>query len=324
MLDESKLVFIVSQPRAGSTLLQAVLSNHSEVDTISEHWMLLQFASFLKPSLLDGKFDRVTCQDAFEDFLRKKGLENNFKLDIKSLLLKYYSEIQTNESNLVLDKTPRYYELLPEIFGLFPKAKIILLIRDPLSSFASMMKTWGRFDYHSLCLHHRRDIMYAPFMIHDFHKRHSEDNRVKKITYESLLSSPEKVIENLCFWLNIDYNPTMLKYGNNDKFRGKYGDQIGVCKYNSLQPSPKNQSEEEEKSRLFTKLLKGYAHCLGASFLKEYGNYDSPKAKPSFAFAFFKFYCQHFSIFEKYNFSTLLSIFIKYSIFKVGRIVTRQ
>ena len=47
-MDEKKLIFIISQPRSGSTLLQSLLSNNDFVATTSEPWILIPFLSFLK------------------------------------------------------------------------------------------------------------------------------------------------------------------------------------------------------------------------------------------------------------------------------------
>ena len=56
MLDRN-LIFIVSQPRSGSTLLQNLLSNNTQVNTASEPWILLRLAPFFKPSLINATFD---------------------------------------------------------------------------------------------------------------------------------------------------------------------------------------------------------------------------------------------------------------------------
>ncbi|MEK6480088.1 sulfotransferase [Catalinimonas sp. 4WD22] len=318
LLDSSQLVFIVSQPRSGSTLLQAILSNHPKVDTTSEHWILLRFASLLKPGLLRADFDMHTCADAFEDFLGKYDAVKEFENDTKRLLLKYYEKVQKNTGNLVIDKTPRYYEILPELLKLFPKAKIILLVRNPLASWASMMKTWQRYDLYNLCKHHRRDILQAPLLIQEFYQNHTDDKRVKKITFEELLASSEKIVKELCDWLEIKYSAEMLNYGNNVKFRGKYGDPIGVNKYTSLQSHKLDQLKcDKHPAVSYKELLNGYAHFLGKSFLNEYGNYKVREAKKSLKFTYFKFYCDHFNLFERYNFTSLLRVLLRYSSLKI-------
>src|SRR5207244_4522699 len=44
---------------------------------------------------------------------------------------------------LLVDKTPRYYQILPELSRLFPTAHQIWLKRSPLDVIASCKNTWG-------------------------------------------------------------------------------------------------------------------------------------------------------------------------------------
>ncbi len=47
-----------------------------------------------------------------------------------------------NGETYFLDKTPRYYLIIPEIAQIFPDAKFIFLFRNPLQVISSVMKTW--------------------------------------------------------------------------------------------------------------------------------------------------------------------------------------
>ena len=130
-MEESKLIFIISQPRSGSTLLQALLSNHAQIDTVSEPWLLLPLLSIYKPSLIQAKYDYDLALDAFFDFQDKAGGKDKFKEEYKSLLLNQYAKILTAKNNFVIDKTPRYYEIFDVIYDFFPKAKFIILKTTP-------------------------------------------------------------------------------------------------------------------------------------------------------------------------------------------------
>ena len=61
-----------------------------------------------------------------------------YKGEVKKLALQLYSK-EGLPGKYVLDKTPRYYHILPELLELFPKAKFVLLQRNPLSVFASIL-----------------------------------------------------------------------------------------------------------------------------------------------------------------------------------------
>ena len=38
---QKNLIFLISQPRAGSTLTQRILGSHQDIHTISEPWIML-------------------------------------------------------------------------------------------------------------------------------------------------------------------------------------------------------------------------------------------------------------------------------------------
>ena len=122
MIDESKLIFIISQPRAGSTFLQNLLSNNNEVNTCSEPWILLNFATQIKPELVSGTFDNRLAVSAFTEYLSKYPELTYNKLQ-KDFLLNLY-EPMSKGFNYVIDKTPRYWEILDNSLNGFRIVKL--------------------------------------------------------------------------------------------------------------------------------------------------------------------------------------------------------
>ena len=163
MTDESKLIFLVSQPRSGSTLLQKLVSNNELVDTVSEPWLLLPLLSIYKPDLINAEYNYPVSIKGFFDYLQKKGNENEFRQEYKKLILSLYKV--KDSPQFFIDKTPRYYEMLPEIMQLFPNAKYLILKRNPFASLQSMLSTWsnGKIDY-KLFMTFYRDFLAAPFL----------------------------------------------------------------------------------------------------------------------------------------------------------------
>ena len=139
-MKEENLIFIVSQPRSGSTYLQNLLSNNKEINTCSEPWVLLNFANQIKPKLLQAKFDNELAINAFSHYQNKYS-EFDFKEKQKQFLLSLY-EPMFQGFNFVIDKTPRYWEILEDIVRIFPKSKVIILKRNPIDVARSMITTW--------------------------------------------------------------------------------------------------------------------------------------------------------------------------------------
>lgn len=273
-MTESKLIFVISLPRSGSTLLQAVLSNHKCIDTSSEHWLQLPFMSLFKPDLINAKFDFKLSLDALFSNLERHSNKNEFCSNLKDFLLKQYERTQTKPENLVIDKTPRYYEILDELLSFYPKSKFIILKRHPVIVFKSIMDTWQRYDVNSISQHHCRDLLKAPFLINDFSQAYSDKSNIYSVTYEDIIAKPSIEIAKILNWLDLDFSPENLNYENNKSFHGKYGDPKGILENTTI--NQKNKEIDWESIRNHTRfdLLAGYGHFLGEDFFKCFGGYE--------------------------------------------------
>lgn len=274
MVDKN-LIIIASQPRSGSTLLQALLSNNNEVATVSEPWLLLPFLTYNRPDLINAKYSSALAASGIKDFKTKTD-NKLFNEQLANFLLSQYSQTLKNEK-FVLDKTPRYYEILDEIIEYFPNAKIIVLKRNPFAVLSSIIKTWNNNNLNKL-LDFKRDILQAPFLLQAFAERQKNNPNVFVVSYEEIINEPSKHIEQLYDWIGINYNSDVLNYSKNKKFIGNLGDPIGVHK-NSL---PNKDSLQKWHEVYYKKEWKdfftGYSKYLSEDFLKNYGNYNDVKS----------------------------------------------
>lgn len=292
-MDDKNLLFIISQPRSGSTLLQALLSNHQEIQTTSEHWLLLPFLSVFKPQLIEAKYDYNLSIDALNDYLSKFGAEEKFKGNLKEFLLKQYQYIKNTPSEYILDKTPRYYEIFDIIYSLFPKAKFIILKRHPVAVFLSIMETWERTSFAELARSHTRDLFEAPKLIQQYTEQFKYPN-VRSLRYENLLTNPEQEMESIFAWLGLEYDKNLLNYSGNNSFQGKYGDPKGVIQNQKIVTSNGEDWKKKIKSHPRQDLLLGYGHYLGEDFLNMYGyDFSLPYAE-SYRFKAFRYYCHRY------------------------------
>ena len=108
-MDDQNLVFIISQPRSGSTFLQSLLSNNPEVNTVSESWLMLALAPLFKPSTIrSSTYDHSMAMDAYNDYCQKFDLDRA-KL-IREFAFQHYAPLYL-DCKLLIDKTPRYWEI---------------------------------------------------------------------------------------------------------------------------------------------------------------------------------------------------------------------
>lgn len=268
-MKEENLIFIVSQPRSGSTYVQNLLSNNSVVNTCSEPWILLNFVSLLKPELIQAGYNPTMAQKAFSDYLSKYP-ETDWKLKLKHYILELYQPMATGY-NLVIDKTPRYWELLDELQTLFPKSKILIIKRHPFDVLKSIIKT---FDLKTIAdlNKFRRDILVAPKRIQEFCDQQRTNTNVRVVTYEAIVTNPEKEVQALYDWAAIPYTSEVLHVETNEKYKGAFGDP-----FQNATEEKANLREQFKKKTIpvmLEEIMAGYEYYLSPKFLKTYGNYE--------------------------------------------------
>ncbi len=268
-MKEENLIFIISQPRSGSTYLQNLLSNNMEVNTCSEPWILLYFANQIKPELVEAVFNNKLTYKAFQDYLLKHP-EIQINSAIKSLILDLYDPMAKG-FNFVIDKTPRYWELLEEMVEMFPKSKFIIVKRNPIDVVTSIIKTWSIKDLYQLN-NYRRDLLLAPKAIHAFCEKHSKNPNLYTLKYEDLRADLNDEVKKLYDWVGLPFMAEVLNTEHNNKYKGKYGDpyQNAVVNTDVLIKDARKRSISLE----FEEFVIGYKHFLSTEFLKAYGNYS--------------------------------------------------
>ena len=138
------LIFLVSQPRAGSTLLQRVIGSHSRVHTAPEPWLALHPLFALKADATAAPGDTALADRATREFLARIPRGETIYLDgVRHLLGSVYdAALAASGKSVFLDKTPRYYQILPELRRVFPDAHVVILLRNPIAVLSSMLETW--------------------------------------------------------------------------------------------------------------------------------------------------------------------------------------
>ncbi|MDT0556023.1 sulfotransferase family protein [Patiriisocius hiemis] len=284
-MKESSLLFIISQPRSGSTFLQRLISNNEFVNTTSEPWVLLQCASILKPELLNATFSNTLTQWAFNEY--KKGFPTvDFQKIEKEYILSLYQPMAQGYS-YVIDKTPRYWELINEIPQIFPNARIIILKRNPEDVVRSMMKTWQLQSVEALS-RFQRDLLLAPAEIQNFLDRNHNNDNIFELKYEDLMQNLSDQTKTIYNWLQLPYNDTVLDIEKNNKIKGVFGDPY----QNSSGPykSVSSVNSNYQLSKKQEKFISAYLKFLGVTFLNQYGYANTAHIanKKSFAFEYFK------------------------------------
>lgn len=266
------LIFLISQPRAGSTLLQRILAGNPEIHTIAESWIMLHPLYALKKNGLTAEFDSKYARQGLEDFLSQvPEAQELYYQALRQMGEKLYNRVlEESGKTIFLDKTPRYYLIIAELKKVFPEAKFIILLRHPLAVLSSILNTWFKNDPLALqkSLNYI-DIIKGPQYLIQGIQLLKEDAIVVK--YEDLVEHPELEIKKICNKLNISFKPQMLNYGKKAKPEGRLGDNVGIVKHNKAVPDYKEKWSNNLQSRKLNRFSRNYMETLGDEVFNQMG-----------------------------------------------------
>jgi tetratricopeptide (TPR) repeat protein len=149
--DDASPIFIVGQPRTGTTLVERIVTSHSQVHSAGE---LRQFGNCIR---------RLTD---YRDKRRVSGrlAEEAAKLDGRALGQAYLATTRAMRGTRprFVDKLPTNYLYLPLILKALPRAKVVHLRRHPMdAAFASYKQLFAdayphSYDQQEMARHHAR------------------------------------------------------------------------------------------------------------------------------------------------------------------------
>lgn len=272
MVDKN-LIFLISQPRSGSTLLQKILSNHKDIETVGEPWILL-------PGLINNFSGNIrsektpygvyTANRAINYF--EKEIENRFNIH-KNALKAYYLEkykgiVENKTGKFFLDKTPRYYYIINELIELFPEAKIIVLLRNPLAVLNSIIHTWTKRKYFKIGLF-KDDLVLAPKI---FSRIKQNNNSILFVKYEDLILDSTTTLKYILNYLKLDYQDGIEKHKeerSNDRW--VLGDPENVYKFKSFEKESVDSWKRSLSKRKFRRLAHSYINLLEKNETEDLG-----------------------------------------------------
>ncbi|MFN0106644.1 MAG: sulfotransferase family protein [Bryobacteraceae bacterium] len=281
----SNLIFVISQPRAGSTLLQRILAAHPAIHTASEPWIALHPLFALRPEGVSCNYSHALARNATLEFLSQlPGGQDSYYEGVRRMLGHLYEcALAGSQKTIFLDKTPRYYFIISELRRTFPEARFVFILRNPLAVFSSMMETWVKGIYFGKLCSLRNDLVHdlltAPDLIMNGIRDFGPDAAV--LRYEELAVTPDAAVRRLCRDLAIDFHPGMIDYGTEGRNleRWSYGDQGTV--YSEQRPIGDRAERWQQvlrNSSPWMNLAKGYLLALGRRLIVEMG-YDYGELK---------------------------------------------
>lgn len=251
-----KIVYLLSLPRSGSTLLQRMLMLHPKVETCGEPWLALPLAEMFSPGESFATYGHASLARSGEHLCQQLPNGRDDVLEAGGVFLReVYAKLAGSEAKYFLDKTPRYYRIIPELAKMMPDARFIVLRRDPLAVYASML------NYIEGKLHllptWEQDISEGIVAIGDGIEQLAA--RAYILDYEQLVSDPENTLKDVLEFLEL--SSQNLPIERLSEAQVPRGDHTGVRKYATVSQGSLNgwarTIDSRTKKRIALKWLEG-------------------------------------------------------------------
>lgn len=196
-------VFVVGMFRSGTSLTDQILSCHPEIHGAGERTDIPRIAATMHEHLSGG--GRPMWPRCAEEVPVRV---------LERLASEYVAELSRlgGHARFVTDKNPWNYVHLGLIWMLFPGARIIHVVRDPLdtclSCYANSFSTAHAYTQNLGDLGHAY-VQYRRLMAH---WRRVLPIRLHEVRYENLVSTPEPVTRETLGFLELEWDPICLRF----------------------------------------------------------------------------------------------------------------
>ena len=216
-----RMVFVVSPPRSGSTLVQRMIGSHSEVHTHPEPHLITPLAYLGYYDKVDkAPFDHINSAEAIRGFVDSLPNKEEDYLDALRAYCDtlYGRSLVPTGKRFFMDKTPAYALVLPFLTKVYPSAKYVVLTRHPLAIFSSFANSFFDGDWARAHAFNPLVERYVPAIAKMLRERPVPLVHVK---YEEVVAAPERHLERVFSYMGVENEPEAVNYG--EKFQGKKG-----------------------------------------------------------------------------------------------------
>ncbi len=221
--------FIVGHPRSGTSLLRALLDSHPQLLVVPFETHFFDWARSGDPvtALLDRTYLWTTIHRHRPSMSREEVeevLESAFRQTREPrarllALVEAWRELTgAPENTRWVEKTPRHLYECDMLLRWFPEgARVLVMRRDPRDVIASALKQKPSRTIFQMALTGR--------LAHQIVSEHEQDPRFFVITYEELVRDPTGVMQTVCRFLDVPYDPVVVTptvlgaaYSGNSRF----------------------------------------------------------------------------------------------------------
>jgi len=199
-----------------------------EICSVSEPWFLLPLIYMQKKDSIIAEYGQSIAQRGINELIDQlPNKQNDWDAEIRIFSNNIYTKLAKSNPNAqyFIDKTPRYTLVAEDIIRIFPNAKFIILVRNPIDMLISIIRSWTNNKWKIGAFKIDLEQGFAHLRLLIF--KYSENPNVLTIRYEELVENSSIVIMKLESFLNIKINKDLISRSHLD---GSLGDKLELRK----------------------------------------------------------------------------------------------
>lgn len=213
-------IFVGGCARSGTTLLGAMLGAHSECLCVPESQFMIELLRsynwnkdqvnmpYILSTIKNHWRFRVLWGLVIEPAsVSYEELIPSYPGLVEWLVKMYGKKVGKSNPRFWIDHTPLNIRYAATLSELFPEAKMIHLVRDGRGVASSVIPLdWGPNTVTKAAHWWVEHVAYGLAV-----ESSLEENQIMRVRYEDMISNPEATLRELCSYLEIDYQPEIIK-----------------------------------------------------------------------------------------------------------------
>ncbi len=240
---------------------------------MGEPWLMLPFLYSTREKGIFTEYGHCFARWGMVDVINElPGKETEYYSYLRGFFENIYSGLASNNQKYFVDKTPRYFYIIPEIIKIFPDAKFIFIFRNPVQVYASYLKSYGhnRLSFFSIQRNYF-DLTEGPHLLSKGYEL--VKNKAYRMQYEDFVKSPEKYLREIFDYLELEYDKNLLNEFDPKKLAGRYVDPNTFKYGNKIESTTVDKWKKTFNTRFRKKIVSKYVEGLNEETLRILG-YD--------------------------------------------------
>jgi hypothetical protein len=215
-------IFVVGIWRSGTSLLYTLLNQHPRIALTYESDLFLLRSLFGRGG---SKPDWLERWEFWNNVLSRHHIETgklparalNYSTAATEVWRQYANNNNNNKDALYGDKSPNYFDAMQALAGEFPDARFIVIWRDLADTCRSIVRaSEGSTFFAKRGMTHRALIGYRR-MKRECDALLRRGIPLHQIQYEEMVQSPDAVMQGICAFLQIPFDPRMASLAGADR-----------------------------------------------------------------------------------------------------------